>query len=145
VLSQLQAIVRGIYSSPPLHGARLVATVLGDADLRAQWEGEVNAMRQRIQRVRGALQTRLAEALPDVSFDHLGMQRGMFSYTGLSPALVDALRTEKSVYLLRSGRACMAGLNDTNIDWVAKAIGEVVRKQTRAAVTSGAASQRRTG
>lgn len=127
VLGQAQAGVRRMYSSPPGHGARLVSTVLSDPMLLALWKSDVAAMRERIKRMRFALKQRLEAHLPHMPFDHMVAQRGMFSYTGLTPAEVDVLRERKSVYLLRSGRACMAGLNDANIDCVASAIGEVLR------------------
>jgi aspartate aminotransferase len=44
VESQLKIIARAMYSSPPIHGARIVTTVLGDAGLRAQWEKDVKEM-----------------------------------------------------------------------------------------------------
>ncbi len=126
VLSQLQAGVRRTYSSPPLHGARLVSTILGDPALAAQWHDDVAAMRARIRRMRAGLRERLAAALPAHRFDALVAQRGMFSYTGLQPDEVDALRTRHGVYLLRSGRLCVAGLNETNLDPVADAIARVL-------------------
>jgi aromatic-amino-acid transaminase len=126
VLSQLQAGVRRTYSSPALFGAQLVAAVLGDEALRAKWEGEVAAVRERIKRMRGALKTRLDAQLPGRRFDTLVTQRGMFSYTGIAATDVDRLRTEHGVYLLRSGRMCIAGLNDANVDHVAASIAAVL-------------------
>ncbi|WP_233852191.1 amino acid aminotransferase [Paraburkholderia sp. HD33-4] len=127
VFGQAQANVRRMYSSPPLYGSQLISTVLNDAALARQWQADVAVMRERIKRMRAALKTRLDALVPGTSFDYLVTQRGMFSYTGLSPNEVGALRERRSVYLLRSGRACMAGLNDANIDCVADSIGEVLK------------------
>ena len=126
VLRQLQAGVRRTYSSPPLFGAQLVSTVLNDDALRARWEGEVAQVRTRIKRMRGALKARLDSRAPGRSFDALVAQRGMFSYTGIAAADVERLRTGHGVYLLRSGRMCIAGLNDANVDHVANAIADVL-------------------
>ncbi|MEK7892190.1 amino acid aminotransferase [Burkholderia contaminans] len=126
VLSQLQAGVRRTYSSPPLFGAQLVSSVLNDDALRARWEGEVAQVRTRIKRMRGALKARLDSRVPGRSFDALVAQRGMFSYTGIAAADVERLRTGHGVYLLRSGRMCIAGLNDANVDHVANAIADVL-------------------
>lgn len=41
IKSQLQRIVRAMYSSFPVHGPLLVSTILNDADLKALWEEEV--------------------------------------------------------------------------------------------------------
>ena len=84
VLGQLRYTVRRIYSSPGLHAGRLVAHVLGDTDLRALWEGEVAAMRERIAGMRRALHAALVARLPGRDFGYFLSQRGMFSYTGLS-------------------------------------------------------------
>ncbi|WP_175813315.1 amino acid aminotransferase [Burkholderia contaminans] len=126
VLSQLQAGVRRTYSSPPLFGAQLVSTVLNDDALRARWEDEVAQVRTRIKRMRGALKARLDMRVPGRSFDALVAQRGMFSYTGIAADDVERLRTGHGVYLLRSGRMCIAGLNDANVDHVANAIADVL-------------------
>jgi aromatic-amino-acid transaminase len=126
VLGQLRFTVRRIYSSPAIHAAKIVAHVLGDADLRTLWEAELAAMRQRIAAMRRALHDRLAALLPGQDFGYLLSQRGMFSYTGLSAAQVDALREQHAVYLLRSGRICVAGLNTANVARSASAIAAVL-------------------
>jgi aromatic-amino-acid transaminase len=126
VLGQLRFTVRRIYSSPAIHAAKIVAHVLGDAVLRTLWEAELAAMRQRIAAMRRALHDRLAALLPGQDFGYLLSQRGMFSYTGLSAAQVDALREQHAVYLLRSGRICVAGLNTANVARSASAIAAVL-------------------
>jgi aromatic-amino-acid transaminase len=126
VLGQLKATVRRIYSSPPAFGAQVVATVLGDDALKASWLAEVEAMRNRIRAMRQALVDVLKEAVPGHNFDYLLKQRGMFSYTGLSAAQVDRLREEFGVYLIASGRMCVAGLNANNVQRVAQAFAAVM-------------------
>ncbi|WP_320738724.1 aromatic amino acid transaminase [Enterobacter roggenkampii] len=126
VLGQLKATVRRIYSSPPNFGAQVVATVLGDETLKASWLAEVEAMRKRILSMRQELVNVLKEAVPGHNFDYLLKQRGMFSYTGLSAAQVDRLREEFGVYLIASGRMCVAGLNASNVHRVAQAFAAVM-------------------
>lgn len=126
VLGQLKATVRRNYSSPPNFGAQLVATVLSDATLKAQWLAEVEAMRLRISAMRHELVNVLREAVPGHNFDYLLQQRGMFSYTGLSAAQVTRLREEFGVYLIASGRMCLAGLNSSNVHRVAQAFAAVM-------------------
>lgn len=126
VLGQLKATVRRNYSSPPIHGGQLVATVLADATLRAAWEGELAAMRERIVAMRRALHDALRERVPGRDFGYFLTQRGMFSYTGLSAAQVDTLREQHGVYLVRSGRMCVAGLNQGNLARVAEAMAQVL-------------------
>ncbi|HCT4439217.1 TPA: aromatic amino acid transaminase [Klebsiella aerogenes] len=126
VLGQLKATVRRNYSSPPNFGAQVVAAVLNDAALKASWLAEVEAMRTRILAMRQTLVEALKEAVPGKNFDYLLKQRGMFSYTGLSAAQVDRLREEFGVYLIASGRMCVAGLNSRNVQRVAQAFAAVM-------------------
>jgi aromatic-amino-acid transaminase len=126
VLGQLKATVRRNYSSPPMLGAELVATVLGDAGLKTTWLAEVEGMRTRILAMRETLRTALGNSLPGRNFDYLVEQRGMFSYTGLTAAQVDRLREESGIYLIRSGRICVAGLNDGNVGRVAEAFAKLM-------------------
>jgi aromatic-amino-acid transaminase len=126
VLGQLKAAVRRIYSSPPSHGAQLVQTVLADAELRQNWLAEVESMRCRILAMRSALAGALAQTLPGRDLGYLLSQRGMFSYTGLSAEQVDRLRSDFGIYLVRSGRICVAGLNTGNVGRVAQAFAAVL-------------------
>ena len=126
VLGQLRATVRRIYSSPAIHAAKLVAHVLGDDDLRPLWQAELAAMRKRILAMRSALHQRLVRLAPGRDFGYLLSQRGIFSYTGLRAAQVDSLRQDHAVYLLRSGRICIAGLNTGNVASTADAIAAVL-------------------
>lgn len=125
VLGQLKATVRRNYSSPPNFGAQLVAGVLGDAGLNAQWVSEVEQMRQRILDMRQQLVDALAVLLPGQDFQFFLRQRGMFSYTGFSVEQVRRLRDEFGVYLIDSGRVCMAGLRPDNLQQVAKAFAAI--------------------
>jgi aromatic-amino-acid transaminase len=126
VLGQLKLTVRRIYSSPAIHSAGIMARVLGEPDLRAMWEDEVARMRERILAMRRALHGVLAARVPGRDFGYLLTQRGMFSYTGLGAAQVDRLREEHAVYLIRSGRMCVAGLNHHNVERTAQAMAAVL-------------------
>ncbi|EMZ0754447.1 aromatic amino acid transaminase [Klebsiella oxytoca] len=126
VLGQLKATVRRNYSSPPNFGAQVVAAVLGDSELKASWLAEVEEMRTRILAMRHELVNVLKETVPGGDFDYLLKQRGMFSYTGFSPAQVDRLRDEFGIYLIASGRMCVAGLNSGNVRRVAQAFAAVI-------------------
>ena len=126
VLGQLKSTVRKNYSSPPTHGSQIVARVLGDATLHADWAAELDAMRTRIQAMRERLHAVLSAKLPGRDFSYFLTQRGMFSYTGLSPEQVDRLRDDHGVYLVRSGRMCVAGLNSANVEATAVAMAAVL-------------------
>ena len=125
IRSQLAFLARNLWSTPPSHGAAVVAEILGDAELKALWAAEVDAMRRRVANLR----TGLVEALHPHGlaerFAHIAEQRGMFSYTGLTPAQVQRLRDEFSVYLVSSGRASVAGMSEARLDYLAGAIARV--------------------
>ncbi|MFZ1412416.1 MAG: amino acid aminotransferase [Micropruina sp.] len=125
VTSQVKIVIRTNYSSPPTHGATVVATVLGSPELRALWEAELAGMRDRIKQMRGALREGLVRAgvSQDVSF--IATQVGMFSYSGLSASQMLRLREEFHVYGTDRGRICVAALNPGNIDIVCRAIAAV--------------------
>ncbi|MBC3807992.1 aspartate/tyrosine/aromatic aminotransferase [Undibacterium seohonense] len=126
VLGQMKAIIRRNYSNPPMHGGQLVATVLTDPALRPMWEAEVVAMRDRIQAMRKALHDVLVAKVPGRDFSYFLTQRGMFSYTGLTAEQCDRLKEEFGVYLVRSGRMCVAGLNTRNVEATAAAMAAVL-------------------
>jgi aromatic-amino-acid transaminase len=101
---------------------------LNDQALNQQWQNEVKEMRERIIKMRRILKDELTKALPDRDFNYLVEQKGMFSYTGLTGEQVDTLREDYAIYLVRSGRICVAGLNMNNVYIVAKAMAEVLAK-----------------
>ncbi|XP_043289564.1 aspartate aminotransferase, cytoplasmic [Venturia canescens] len=128
VKSQLTLIVRGMYSNPPNHGARIVATVLNNPDLFAEWKGHIRVMSSRIKAMRASLYEKLQELGTPGSWEHITSQIGMFSYTGLTERQVEHLREHFHIYMLRSGRINMCGLNEKNMDYVAKAFHETILK-----------------
>jgi aromatic-amino-acid transaminase len=126
VLSQLKVTVRTTYSSPPTHGAAVVAKVLMDAELRALWVSELEAMRLRIRGMRTALVDALSAAGATRDFGFIADQVGMFSYCGLGAEQMHVLREAHGVYGTDAGRICVAALNPGNVDHVARAIAAVL-------------------
>ncbi len=125
VEGQLKSLVRKIYSSPPSTGALLVSHVLNTPKLYALWQQQVEEMRLRMQQMRQSLRDQLEQAL-EHDFSYLTTQQGMFSYTGLSPAQVQQLRDDYAIYLVGSGRLCIAGLNQKNLSYVAQSLSQVL-------------------
>lgn len=127
VRSQLALLARNLWSTPPDHGAAVVAQILGDPALKHLWVEEVDAMRQRIAQLRTGLVEALAPHGLGEHFAHIAQQRGMFSYTGLSAEQVTQLRERHSVYLVSTGRANIAGADAARLDALAAAIADVCR------------------
>jgi len=126
VLSQLKRLARCNYSNPPLHGARLVAGVLGDPALFAEWESQVKLMANRIISMRQLLFNELKTLGTPGDWSHILKQIGMFTYTGLNVKQSAALISVHHIYLTSNGRISMAGVTPANVAYVAKAIHDVV-------------------
>lgn len=127
IRSQLALFARNLWSTPPAHGAEVVATILGDVELKNLWLAELDAMRGRIADLRIGLVEALRPHGLAERFAHIALQRGMFSYTGLQAEQVRILREEYSVYLVSSGRANIAGLDGERLGELAAAIARVCR------------------
>ena len=126
VLSQVKRLIRSNYSNPPTHGGQVVATVLNDPELRKLWDRELGAMRDRIKAMRKSLVESIHARVPGADFSFVLAQRGMFSYSGLTPEQVRRLRAEYSIYTIETGRICVAALTTKNVGYVADAIAKVI-------------------
>lgn len=126
VLSQLKIIIRAMYSSPPVHGALIVTTILSDPQLFSEWISEVNVMSDRIKLMRKMLFEKLCENKTPGDWTNIINQIGMFSFTGLSPEQCDILTKKYHIYLTKNGRISMPGLNTKSIPYLTEAIHDVV-------------------
>ena len=125
-LSHLKACVRCNYSNPPAHGAHIVQTILGDPELRRQWEEELKGMRDRINGMRNLFVDKMKDHAPDHNFDFIREQRGMFSFSGLTKDHVQRLKEENAIYIVGSGRINVAGITPDNVDDLCSAVGNVL-------------------
>ena len=127
VASQAMAVARQTYSMPPAHGALLVSLILGDQQLRANWEAELTEVRGRIQSMRSLLADNIQNNVAGIDFTHVKMQKGMFSFLGLNTAQLDHLREEFGIYIVSSSRVNLAGVNSNNIDYLSSSILSVLK------------------
>jgi len=128
VVSQINLVIRPMYSNPPSHGAFLVVRILSDPQLFRQWTEEMAGMSQRIQAMRSALRGELERLGTPGDWSHITSQIGMFSFTGLSPSQCDSMIKKHHVYMLKNGRISMSGINSKNVAYLARAIDAVVRR-----------------
>jgi aspartate aminotransferase, mitochondrial len=131
ILSELRLVIRPMYSSPPRHGSSIVKTILQDEQLTKQYYEECASMALRIQLMR----TKLVDCLTNVvqskhDWSHITRQIGMFAFTGLTPEMCHQLTNEYAIFLTTNGRISIAGLNGSNVEYVAKAIHAVTDGQT---------------
>lgn len=127
IKSQLARVIRSELSNPPAYGAKIVSKILNTPELYAQWEADLITMSGRIGAMRKALVAELERLQTPGSWKHITEQQGMFSFTGLTAEQVEKLQKEHAVYMAKSGRASIAGLNEGNVAYVAGAIDKVVR------------------
>lgn len=125
VMSQLKLIIRPMYSSPPIHGSSIVKTVLTDEELTAEYYDNCSEMANRILAMRGKLVKVLKDVGSTHDWSHVTEQIGMFAFTGMSSDMCDELTSKYSIFLTKDGRISLAGLNDGNIEYVAKAVHAV--------------------
>jgi aromatic-amino-acid transaminase len=126
ITSQLKRVIRTNYSSPSSHGAQLVAMILGNAELKERWVAELGEMRERIQSMRHTFVARLEKLGFGKRFAFIAEQQGMFSYSGLELEAVRRLRSEFGLYIVDSGRICVAAMNEKNIEAITQAIARVL-------------------
>jgi len=126
VTSQASQIVRTLYSVPPDHGAAIVAMILGDESLRANWVIELTEMRERLRQMRERLHTELGVKAPGRDFSHLVRATGMFCFLGVTPDQVTRLKKDYAIYMVDSSRINVAGITEANVEYLATSIAAVL-------------------
>jgi aspartate aminotransferase len=124
--TQILSTARQIYSLPPAHGAAMVEIVLSDPALKEEWLNELTEMRERINVLRSLLVTKLKEVGIERDFSFIEREKGMFSFLGLSPEQVETLINDYSIYLVKSSRINVAGISNSNIDYLTQSIAKVI-------------------
>ena len=127
VTDKLKTLIRPMYSSPPVEGARIVIDIVNVPLLYKLWNNELKIMSGRIKNMRIQLVNKLESAGSAYNWSHITKQIGMFAYTGLGPNQVNRLITQYHIYMTQDGRISMAGLTYSNIDYVANAIHNVTK------------------
>ncbi len=128
VHGHIKRSIRANYSNPPYHGAAIVSIILNDPELRRQWEGEVDEMRDRIGLMRELFVKTLKEKGVKHDFSFLAEQRGMFSFSGLTKEHVAALKERYAIYIVDNGRINVAGMTESNMDYLCMAIANVLQE-----------------
>ena len=129
VSSQVNNLVRTIYSVPPDHGAAVVSIILHDPELRSDWIAELTEMRERLQSMRALLSEALQQKAPQHDFSHLARATGMFCFLGISAAQVATLKRDYGVYMVDSSRINIAGITPQNVDYLATSIAATLESE----------------
>ncbi len=126
-ISNVKKIIRSNYSNPPTFGQNLVTSVLTDNNAKKLWDTELGYMRKRIKKTRNQLVELLLNNNVNRDFSHISLQNGMFSYSGLTKNEVKKLKTDYGIYIVESGRICVAAINEKNIHSIASALNSVLK------------------
>lgn len=126
-MSRIKVLVRGLYSTPPIHGARIIDIILGNAELTKSWHADLKTMSGRMHDMRHGLHGSLMNMGSEHNWDHITNQIGMFAYTGLNPEQVKELREKYAIYMTGDGRISIAGLNTGNLQYIASAFHDVTK------------------
>lgn len=127
VAAQAMTVARQLYSMPPAHGALLVSLILGDEELSSDWKAELEEVRLRIKSMRTLLADSIQDNAQGMDFSHIKRQNGMFSFLGVKPEHLVRLREEFGIYIVSSTRINLAGINSSNINYLAESIKEVLK------------------
>lgn len=127
VSSQVNNLVRTIYSVPPDHGAAVVSLILHDDELRSAWVSELAEMRERLIDMRVLFNDALVKKAPDHDFSHLVRATGMFCFLGITAEQVARLKKDFGVYMVDSSRINVAGITPDNVNYLADAIAATLQ------------------
>lgn len=125
--SQIKRIIRGLYSNPPAHGAKIVAEILQNGNLRKEWDNDLERMRNRIHANREKLISLLIAGTKKKDFHYLHNHKGLFMFIDLTKSQVQQLLDEWAIYVLDSGRINVAGLTQKNIKYVVEGLLRVTK------------------
>jgi len=125
--TQIAAAARAMYSMPPDHGAAIVQLILSDDALRSEWDVELTQMRDRINGLRAQFVKQIEAIGIDRDFSFIEREKGMFSFLGVNVDQVQSLVNDYSVYLVNSSRINVAGINDSNIEYLATSLAAVLK------------------
>jgi len=131
IQTQLNSIARAMYSNPPSHGAYIVNKILNNNENKQHWIKEMKAMSDRIKKMRSLLRSKLEELNTPGTWNHITDQIGMFCYTGLTSEQCELLMSKHHIYLLKTGRISMPGINTKNVDYVAAAFNDVIGSKSQ--------------
>ncbi|KAI6205160.1 hypothetical protein M3Y94_00761100 [Aphelenchoides besseyi] len=124
----LQEFSRGLWTSPPMHGARIVGRVLNVNYLRQKWYNQVNQMYLRIKKSRKDLRRLLEEKQTPGTWNHLTEAHGIFSLIGLTQSQLNYLAKKHNIYTSDIGRINVTVLTEQNIEQIATAIDDAARQ-----------------
>lgn len=125
VVSQMKMVIRPMYSNPPRHGARIISTILNDEKLSSDFVVQCKGMADRINLMRISLRDKLEQAGSTHNWSHITKQIGMFAFSGLNKDQVMTMREKHHIYCTLDGRISMAGVTNSNVDYIANAIHDV--------------------
>ncbi|MFT4816941.1 MAG: aspartate aminotransferase [Pseudohongiellaceae bacterium] len=125
--TQIAGAARAMYSMPPDHGAAIVELILSNDALRTEWDAELTEMRDRINGLRAQFVKQIQSIGIEQDFSFIEREKGMFSFLGVNVDQVQTLVNDYSIYLVNSSRINVAGINDSNIEYLSNSLAAVLK------------------
>jgi aspartate aminotransferase len=126
-ITQIAGAARAMYSMPPDHGAATVQLILSNDALRTEWDAELTEMRDRINGLRAQFVKQIQSVGIEQDFSFIEREKGMFSFLGVNVDQVRTLVNDYSIYLVNSSRINVAGINDSNIEYLSDSLATVLK------------------
>jgi aspartate aminotransferase len=126
-ITQIAGAARAMYSMPPDHGAATVQLILSNDALRTEWDAELTEMRDRINGLRAQFVKQIQSIGIEQDFSFIEREKGMFSFLGVNVDQVQTLVNDYSIYLVNSSRINVAGINDSNIEYLSNSLAAVLK------------------
>ena len=126
-ITQIAGAARAMYSMPPDHGAATVQLILSNDTLRTEWDAELTEMRDRINGLRAQFVKQIQSIGIEQDFSFIEREKGMFSFLGVNVDQVQTLVNDYSIYLVNSSRINVAGINDSNIEYLSNSLAAVLK------------------
>ena len=126
-ITQIAGAARAMYSMPPDHGAATVQLILSNDALRTEWDAELTEMRDRINGLRAQFVKQIQSIGIEQDFSFIEREKGMFSFLGVNVDQVQTLVNDYSIYLVNSSRINVAGINDSNIEYLSDSLATVLK------------------
>jgi aspartate aminotransferase len=110
----IKKIIRSSYSNPPAFGTVIFNKIVDDH--YKEWEMECLNLTKSLKNNREMIYSKLKSK--NITWDNLVDGNGLFYLSPLNESQINTLSQEHSIYMLKNGRINIAGINETNIDYI---------------------------
>ncbi len=126
--SNLVALARSTYSSPPQYGSQLCTTVLTDPECTTLWRHELEKIVAKMKATRLLFSKQLDGLISPTTQRVIANGNGLFCLLPLDERAITRLRNEWAIYVSQEGRINIAALDETMLPFVTQALDHVINE-----------------